>query len=76
MYFVRVFLLFPFSQPPSVTSHLLSLPYFAGSLAKLLMGGMLSGHRDQYLKYPQIQWHSSKPQKSQEQHIILEAIGV
>lgn len=70
------FLLFPFSQHSSVPPHLLSLPCIAGSPAELLMGRVLSGHGVQYLKYPQIPWHSRKPQNSQGQHIYLEAAGV
>lgn len=50
VHFVRFFLLFPFSQHPSVPPHLVSLPCVAGSLAELLMGGMPSGHRDQLSK--------------------------
>lgn len=72
MHFVKFFLLFPFSQHPSVPSYLLLLPRIAGSLAELLMGGMPSGHRE---LYPQIPWHSSKPQNSQEQHTSSEAVG-
>lgn len=34
---MRVFLLFPLSQHPSVPPHLLSLPCIAGSPAELLM---------------------------------------
>lgn len=39
------------------------------------MGGVLSRHGVQYLKYHQIRRHSQKPQNSQEQHIYLEAAG-
>lgn len=71
----RIFLLlFPFSQHFSVLPHLLLLPHIACSLAELLGERVLSRHREQYLKHPQIPWHSSKPQISQEQHTSSEAV--